>query len=296
MNFKNQVTLGIFKIAWTIPRFTPEFLQRGLYSVIATIGWIVRTPGVKRLQFNMSRVSGENYWSIRTVSLTWRALHSYFKYWQQLFAMQEKDEKYVLNQALTENKEVLDVALSRKKGALIVATHSGNWDLAGAWLGITYKNVVTVAEKLEPRELFDLFIKARKRFNLTIYPHTSKESIIETLQNELSQNSIVGLVADRTLSSRGVPVTLFGYACKLPAGPYAIAQLHSLEIIPGAIWFEGVKTRMKLFPPIATFGKSAEEVMQEVADVFQEMISLHPENWHMFQQVWPDHPKKWGGR
>ena len=286
----------MFKTAWAVPRFMPELLQRGLYWGIASIGWFLRTPGVKRLQFNLSRVSGSNYWSFQSVSLTWRAVHSYFKYWQQLFAMQTKDESYVLQNALTENREVLDVALLSKRGALIVATHSGNWDLAGAWLGVTYKNVVTVAERLEPIELFDMFVNARKRFNLKIYPHTSNDSIIEILQNELSQNNIVGLVADRTLSKRGIPVKLFGYECKLPAGPYAIAQLNDLDIIPGAIWFDGKKTRMLLFTPIESSGKSAEDVMQEVACAFEEIISLHPENWHMFQQVWPDHPKKWGGR
>ena len=213
-----------------------------------------------------------------------------------MFAMHSRDTNYVLAHSETENKEILDATLAKGRGALVVSTHSGNWDMAGAWLGLTYGNVVTVAEKLEPYELFEMFVDARKKFNVTIYPHISSDSTVDSLSHELSNNNIVGLVVDRTLSPRGIPVKLFGNPCKLPVGPYAISQANNVDIIPGAIWFDGTETRMKLFNPISSASKSAEMVMQEVADVFESMISLHPENWHMFQQVWPDHPRTWGGR
>lgn len=213
-----------------------------------------------------------------------------------MFAMHSHDSEFVLQHAYTENQDVLDRYLAAGRGTLIVATHSGNWDMAGAWLGITYGNVVTVAEKLEPIELFDMFVKARHQFNVKIYPHVSSDSTVDSLSSELLENRIVGLVADRTLSSRGVQVTLFGHLCKLPVGPFALSQSTNIDIIPGAIWFDGNKTRMKLLNPIVTMDKTAEQVMQEVADSFETIISAHPENWHMFQQVWPDHPKKWGGR
>ncbi len=274
----------------------PISIQRAMYWLLASFGFLLRTPGVKRLQFNMSRVSNSSYWSATSLGLTWKAIHSYFKYWQQLFAMNSRDKNYVLKHASTENRNVLDRYLGQGKGALIVATHSGNWDMAGAWLGISYENVVTVAEKLEPVELFDMFVDARKQFNLRIYPHTSSESTVELLSVELAKNNVVGLVADRTLSLRGISVTMFGFPCRLPVGPYAISQTSGVDIIPGAVWFEGDMTKMKLLAPITSATKSAEAVMQEVADAFEEIISAHPENWHMFQQVWPDHPKKWGGR
>lgn len=286
----------MFKTAWMAPRFVPEIIQRPLYWVFATVGFIVRTPGLKRLQFNMARVLSSTYWDPKVLRLTWKAVHSYFKYWQQMFAMHSRDTTFVLEHSHTENKEILDEVLARGNGALIVATHSGNWDMAGAWLGLTYGNIVTVAEKLEPHELFEMFVEARQKFNVKIYPHVSSDSTVDMLSQELTDNKIVGLVADRTFSPRGIPVTLFGHQCKLPIGPFAIAQANNVEIIPGAIWFDGTETRMKLFTPISSTSKSAEDVMQEVADVFERIISLHPENWHMFQQVWPDHPKKWGGR
>jgi lauroyl/myristoyl acyltransferase len=286
----------MFTTAWALPKFLPEVIQRQLYWCLATAGFIVRTSGVKRLQFNMSRVVSSTYWSPKVLLLTWKAVHSYFKYWQQMFAMHSRDTNYVLAHSETENKEILDAALAKGRGALVVSTHSGNWDMAGAWLGLTYGNVVTVAEKLEPYELFEMFVDARKKFNVTIYPHISSDSTVDSLSHELSNNNIVGLVVDRTLSPRGIPVKLFGNPCKLPVGPYAISQANNVDIIPGAIWFDGTETRMKLFNPISSASKSAEMVMQEVADVFESMISLHPENWHMFQQVWPDHPRKWGGR
>lgn len=213
-----------------------------------------------------------------------------------MFAMHSRDGEFVLEHARTENQDVLDSYLARGRGAFVVATHSGNWDMAGAWLGVTYGNVVTVAEKLEPIELFHMFVKARQQFNVKIYPHTSSDSTIDSLTRELLENKIVGLVADRTLSPRGVPVTFFGYPCKLPVGPFALSQATNVDIIPGAIWFDGTKTRMKLLNPVTSTAKTAEQVMQEVAQSFETIISAHPENWHMFQQVWPDHPKRWGGR
>ncbi|MEN9922494.1 MAG: hypothetical protein RIS09_8 [Actinomycetota bacterium] len=286
----------LFKVAWTIPRFTPELIQRFIYGSIATLGFVLRPPGVKRLQFNMSRVIGAKYWSLQALTLTWKAMHSYFKYWRQMFAMNHRDANFVFTQSNTYNKELIESHLATGEGCFIVATHSGNWDVAGAWLGLTFGNILTVAEKLEPEVLFKMFVQARERFNLSILAHSAGDSTIDILSEALGQNKIVAIVADRTLSSRGIDVKMFGYQCKLPAGPYAIAKRAGVAVIPGAIWFEGEKTLMEVFEPISVANKSAEEFSQELAEAFENIIAQHPENWHMFQQVWPDHPKKWGGR
>ncbi len=48
------------------------------------------------------------------------------------------------------------------RGAILALPHMGNWDQAGAWLvghGVPF---TTVAERLEPAELFDRFVSFRE--------------------------------------------------------------------------------------------------------------------------------------
>ena len=47
--------------------------------------------------------------------------------------------------------------------AIVLALgHTGNWDLAGAWCTREIAPVTTVAERLEPEELFQEFVAFRE--------------------------------------------------------------------------------------------------------------------------------------
>ena len=53
-------------------------------------------------------------------------------------------------------------------GVIVAMPHVGDWDAAGRWLLAEGHRCVSVAEQLEPRRLFELFVDHRSRLGMDI--------------------------------------------------------------------------------------------------------------------------------
>ncbi|MEY4322424.1 MAG: hypothetical protein RL410_205, partial [Actinomycetota bacterium] len=185
----------------------------------------------------------------------------------------------------------------RGKGVVVVLTHSGNWDFCGAFVASTYRNITTVAERLKPDELFNAFVEVRTRYGITVLPHKGGErQPFDVLKEKLQAGEIVALASDRDFTRRGIPATFFGVEAKFPAGAVRLAQETGAELIYASLWNDAKTAVLTLTGPISVAGRSDEDVIQDVVHCFESGISAHPNNWHMLQQIWPDHPVEWGGR
>ena len=59
---------------------------------------------------------------------------------------------------------------TRARPSSLALGHIGNWDLAGAWATRAVAPVTTVAERLEPEELFQEFVAFRESIGLHDLP------------------------------------------------------------------------------------------------------------------------------
>ena len=64
----------------------------------------------------------------------------------------------------------LEKTLGQGKGLILTLPHSGNWDMAGTWLAENYGGFTTVAERLEPEEMFRAFLDYRESLGMVIHP------------------------------------------------------------------------------------------------------------------------------
>ena len=179
----------------------------------------------------------------------------------------------------------------------MVGTHSGNWDWSGAWGAAEWGGVTTVAERLEPVELFDAFVAARTARKLHILPHRGGSRPPSVVLTELlNAGQVVALAADRDLSRRGVEVDFFGSQTKMPAGPAHLALETGCLLVAVGVWYEVDKVVLEFAPPIEVEGASEQQITQTMADAFEQIVRRHPECWFMLQQLWLSHPSEWGGR
>ena len=73
--------------------------------------------------------------------------------------------------------------IDRYGGCIAVVTHLGNWDAAGAWVGSLGYRLVSVAEVLRPRRMFEFFLEHRARLGMVIYP--AEKGVTEKLVDEV---------------------------------------------------------------------------------------------------------------
>jgi KDO2-lipid IV(A) lauroyltransferase len=170
----------------------------------------------------------------------------------------------------------------------MVLPHSGNWDAAGAWCGLTGVPFTTVAERLKPESLYERFVAFRESLGMEVLPLTGGERPpYEVLAERLEAGGTICLLADRDLTPRGVDVTFFGATARMPAGPARLALATGANLMPTTLSFVGDsewEIRFHDYVPPTDLATMA----QAVASAFEGAIAQHPADWHMLQKLWLD--------
>lgn len=262
---KQEWTAAGYVVGWSVVCLLPESWGRALFRFAAR-----RVGGNTQLEKNLTRVLGRPA-SREEVR---RGLESYARYWYEAFAL----HKIVPDTLTIEGINNLD----RDRGAIITLTHSGNWDLAGVALVLEVSGFSTVAEHLQPEELYQAFVSYREELGFTVYPHDSHP--LTNLEKDVSRGSVVAMMGERDLKGRGVAVSFFGEAATFPAGPAVLAQRTGAPLHVADVYFTGSGWGLSLRPAIPV--TTVEETTQRIADEFEETLSAHPTDWHMLQPVW----------
>lgn len=296
MTFKERLTYWGFRLAWWIGAHWPEVVVRKIFSAAAEILWRGHGASVRRLEFNLARVIGQDPGSPAVRQLSRRGLDSYFHYWTEMFVLSSLSVADIFARTELRDEHYLQQALDRGKGVMFAATHSGSWDVAAARMAHQFGPVMTVAERLKPEALFQMFTQSREAFGFNIVPHVGGlKPPTEALTERLLAGGIVGLASDRDLKGRGVKVSLFGSDIRMPLGAVRLARSTGAALLPAAMFYEGDVTVIQFYPEIDFEGLNERGGYEALATVFEQILAAHPEAWHMLQQVWLDHPKSWGG-
>ena len=227
-----------YAAGWRLVRALPAPVARRVFDAGADVAVRRDGRGVRRLRANLARVRPDLD-RPGLDALTRAAMRSYARYWREAFRLPalDADALAATVDPLVEGREHLDAALATGRGAVVALTHSGNWDVVGAWAVRRYGGFTTVAERLRPESLFQRFVAYRESLGFEILPMTGGEAPVRGLLRRLRAGGIVCLVADRDLSAQGVDVTLFGARATMPPGPAALAASTGAALLPLGLWF-----------------------------------------------------------
>jgi lauroyl/myristoyl acyltransferase len=283
--------VGLSRVALALPEPVAYGLARVGGSIAARIS---RKRAV--VANNLARITGASATSPRVQRLVVEAYRCYARYWLETFRLVREDKEFFLERfRLTAGEEHLDAALARGKGAIVVVGHLGNLDAAGAWVGARGNRLVTVAEVLRPRRMFDFFTAHRARLGMTIYP--AERSAIRRLVDAVESGAVVAVVGDRDLKRRGPEVTFFGARTTFPAGAASIAlRTRVAPLVAGVYsvthedgkrgWICEISEPLQL--PDGRGPEAVAELTQRIASRLEKYVARRPEDWHVFQPFWPD--------
>ncbi|WNV88813.1 phosphatidylinositol mannoside acyltransferase [Umezawaea sp. Da 62-37] len=289
MSIGGKLTVLGYSAGWKLVRVLPERWVRVVFDFAADRAAKRGGPSTKQLRANLSRVV-PRAGAQELDELVRRSLRSYARYWREAFRLpsMDLDAVYATCDSLVSGQENLDAALAQGTGAVIALPHSGNWDMAGVWLVGHSGTFATVAERLKPESLYQRFIAFRETLGFEVLPLTGGDRApAKVLAERLRQNKVVCLLADRDLTSTGVPVTFFGEQTMMPAGPAHLAATTGAALLPVGLWFTDDGWVFRIHPPIRVSGTAQVGVAtQALADVFAADIAAHPADWHMLQKLW----------
>lgn len=267
--------------------------MRLLYAVsnaAADVVWAANGASVRQMHANYESLVGSAV-SRRDVRL---GVRSYFRCFAQQFALPGWSAKQLRSSVVYPRAEQTKQLM--ESGPVVLAlTHSGNWDLAGAWFCQNYGPILTVAEKLEPAELFDQFVQFRESLGMEIIGVGPGDHIFGELVEKARDRSIlVPLLADRDISGRGIEVKLGESPALVAAGPAALAVALDRPLIAGHIsyqkrgsnWVAHAHFTPPIPKPEPKGGQTLVEAwteawVKEVGPIMKKYLV----DWHMMQKV-----------
>jgi lauroyl/myristoyl acyltransferase len=284
---RNRLLALGYRLGWGLVRAVPEGLARAVFRVGADLAWRRQGKGVRRLRSNLARVLGPDCPAGRLDGLTREGVRSYARYWLEIFRLSVLSQEEIISRMDLAGEDRLWAAMKRGKGLVIALPHMGNWDHAGAWLVLRGIPFTTVAERLEPAEVFDRFVAFRESLGMEVLPLTGgAQPPFRTLADRLRAGRAMCLLSDRDLSKHGVPVRFFGAEATMPAGPARLALDTGATLLPAVLWFEENGWGCQVYPPVEH--SDVATMTQDLADTFAGAITQHPQDWHMLQRLWTE--------
>ena len=286
---KEEISYLAYLVGWKIVGWLPEKTAYSLFNRLAQYTYGKNGKSVRRLRTNYSVVSPNlSPEELENVGIV--GLESYMRYWCGTFRIHTWSPSRIQKTVTTTNDHLLRDPMKNGKGVVIALPHSGNWDHAGAYFCQEGIPLVTVAEILKPKKLFEKFLDYRQQMGFEVLGLDARAFV--TLIKRARQKRLIALVADRDLSASGVEVNFFGKTAKMPAGPAVLSIKEEIPLVVAHVSYtpSGIHIDFhEILPPLAgSEEERIKETVQRIASTFEKGIAEHPEDWHMLQRIWID--------
>jgi KDO2-lipid IV(A) lauroyltransferase len=191
------------------------------------------------------------------------------------------------DQTVTEKLNELRAA---GKGIIVMTAHLGPFDIVGQALSVKGFPCTAMSGRTTYRFFFDMVSHWREANGVKVV-EPSPTGVREVLR-ALKRNEVVALVSDRDFAASGRPVTFFGAETTLPPGGVRIARDTGAPILPIFARRLGRENEWRAMDPIwiektADVDADVDAGLARVARVLERAIGSAPDQWVIFQRVWP---------
>lgn len=187
------------------------------------------------------------------------------------------------------NVEILDEALARGHGAVLLSAHFGGWEIAGLAIMSRFKHVTTVARKLDNEFLERDLARIRARTGADV---VDRRKAARPLMKTLAENGIVVLLPDQAVLPReGVLVPFLGRAAWTTPAPAKLAVRSGSTIVFAFCIADGARHRLEFEEPIrvdqlSEAERSDEALTTRMNAVISRRIVQRPELWLWMHDRW----------
>jgi tetraacyldisaccharide-1-P 4'-kinase/lauroyl/myristoyl acyltransferase len=186
------------------------------------------------------------------------------------------------------NAHILEEAMARGKGTIVISAHWGSWEVGGLAL-MALASVRTVARPLDNELLERDLQKLREKTGAEI---VDRRRAARVLMRGLAENAVVVLLPDQAVQPReGILVPFLGRPAWTTPAPAKMAIRAGATIVFGFCIPDGLRHRLEFFHSVradefAEGENGAEMLTRHVNDVISRLIADRPELWLWMHDRW----------
>ena len=197
-----------------------------------------------------------------------------------------------------ENEDVLQKALQAKKGVILLAMHSGNWELISAYAKRSGIKMNATTANFPDQRINMLIEKQREHQNMEILRRGSSKStqrIIQCLKNK--EVLILAIDQDTNVLSTWIP--FFGIPAKTPVGAATFALKTGATVVSYNAIRQNDGTFNMRFESLGNFLRKYQTLEQDLFSTLRTMnqhiedrIRENPSQWAWFHRRWRHRPSE----
>lgn len=188
-------------------------------------------------------------------------------------------------------REIAEEVLYNKKGALLLLSHLGNWEMMGLMSKVLENPIMVIARPIKKNRWLDRMVsEIREATGLEVIP-TGKAS--RKVIQALSQNRLVGILIDqRAKRSEGVWVDFFGRTASTTPALAVLAMRTGSPVLPVFMIRNGYRKHRLLvqeplqFADTGDVKKDVETNTQLINHTLESMIRQYPDQWFWVHRRW----------
>jgi KDO2-lipid IV(A) lauroyltransferase len=200
-----------------------------------------------------------------------------------------------IEKMLVYDKDIINKALSKNKGLVLLSAHFGNWELSALAFAKRYPVALIVAK--QSNDFVDTMIESfrnKEGFNVLNFPRDDKMSFRKIVK-VLRKNQVLAILGDQDAGHKGIFLPFMGRLASTPKGPAFFALRAGSPIITAfGVCKKDGSMKMKLeevqMPNSGDEEKDIEIINTIYNKRLEEVIKENPDQWFWFHRRWNTRP------
>lgn len=283
------VEFVLFLLLGSVVRLFPRrYLPRVAKALVKNLRWLLaprRRVAMRNLQ---NAFPEKDLAELRTIAL--RSFENIATAFLELLWLPNFTSRSLCETVFIENPELLDEAVKKGRGLILMSAHFGNWEIGAQRTALQLSVPFYIIVKGQANDYVDRAINRwRKKFGAHTVPMgISIREILRALQN----GYVVGMASDQAAAKESVAVNFFGREVPTFQGPAMFAlRTHAPMIMGLAIrQMDGIyRLRFHTIPFDDLDGVTdahVKELTRRHVELTEKLIREHPEQWMWMHKRW----------
>jgi len=279
------------KILSAITSMLPNGVRRSIGKILGLICWQIVPRKRKNMAIENIMISLSVDHSQAT-DIAKRSTTRFGNMILQVLCLPKMNRDNIKNYVQLEGRENLTEALSHGRGAVLITSHSGNWEILGTTLGLDGFPLVGVAQKQTNPDMDRFINEYRQMSGMKIIYKTGVRDMIKVL----GEGQCLILLMDQDANRGGVMVDFFGRLASTPQGAAALARLKDAPIVPIFITENSDGTHTGILHPPVWVEKTSDRdhdiliTTQQLTTLIEQHIRQYPHEWFWLHNRWKSKP------
>ncbi len=196
-----------------------------------------------------------------------------------------------------ENKHILDEAIAKGKGVILVSGHFGNFPAMLAKLAVQGYAAGGIMRPMRDTYMEKVFTRIRDRIGVKTIHSKPRKACVDTTIRALKNNEIIFLPLDQNFGTGGVFVDFFGQKAATAVGPVVLALRTKSVLLPCFIIRDKDDKQRIVFErefnlkQEESFDKTVQTNIQALTAIIESYIRRYPSHWAWIHRRWKTRPK-----